>query len=230
MPVAPFLSRITSRFVKLCGLTRYADAEACALAGVDAIGINFFPRSKRFHPLAQAREWLGSFSGSGSPARVALFVNAGLDEIRAAVETGLFEAVQLHGNETLEFEASVKALGLPLVRGLALQTEGDVARIAEHPADGFILDAPAAGLYGGTGRLSDWSLAAAAVSRYPDRPILLSGGLTPDNVAAAVLEVSPSGVDVASGVESEPGVKDHAKIQAFMALAKGESVNTRPFP
>ncbi|HEX2751269.1 MAG TPA: phosphoribosylanthranilate isomerase [Verrucomicrobiales bacterium] len=230
MTVAPFLSRITRRFVKVCGLTRYADAEVCAQAGVDAIGINFFPRSKRFHPLAQAREWLEAFSGNGAPARIALFVNAGLDEIRAAVETGLFEAVQLHGDETPEFEASVKALGLPVVRGLALQTESDIARLAEHPADGFILDSPAPGVYGGTGHLCDWSLAAAAVSRYPNRPILLSGGLTPENVAAAVLEVSPFGVDVASGVESEPGVKDHAKIRAFAALAKGESTNTRLFP
>jgi phosphoribosylanthranilate isomerase len=198
-------------------------------AGADAIGINFFPGSKRFHPLTKAREWLASFSGPGFPARIALFVNAPLDEVRAASDTGLFDAIQLHGDETPEFCASVKSLGLPLIRALSLKTETDLADLASHPADIFILDACAPGTFGGTGQLCDWSLAADAVRRYPRLPILLSGGLSPENVASALSAVAPAGVDVASGVESAPAVKDPAKIIAFLTAAKGKATNTRLF-
>src|SRR5262245_54751811 len=90
-------------FVKICGVTRFADAVACAEAGVDAIGINFFPQSKRHHPMDLAKRWLSEAGGAGFPARVALFVNASLTEIRDAIESGFFEAVQLHGDETPEF-------------------------------------------------------------------------------------------------------------------------------
>lgn len=208
-------------YVKICGLTCREDAQVCADAGADAIGINLFPGSKRYHPLDRARAWLGEFAGG--PARVALFVNAGLEDIGTAVDSGLFEAVQLHGDEAPEFCAAVKALGLPLIRALALRTTDDLAQLADHPADAFILDAWAPGVFGGTGQLSDWALAAEAVRRFPSRIILLSGGLTPENVNAAVSGVRPAGVDVASGVESAPGIKDHGKIRAFVAAAKQQN-------
>ncbi len=212
------LSTASRPFVKICGLTSAADAAVCAEAGASAIGINFYPKSKRFQPLAGARKWLTEFARG--PARVALFVNAPLEEIRIAVDTALFEAVQLHGDESPDFCAAVRALGLPVIRGLALRSAGDLAVLEKHPADAFILDAHAPGDFGGTGRLSDWPLAAAAVRRFPDKTILLSGGLTPENVRAAIQEVQPFGVDVASGVESAPGVKDHRLIRAFVAAAR----------
>lgn len=212
-------ARPHSAFVKICGLTRPEDAAACTEAGADAIGINFFPKSKRYHPLEQARTWLGDFAGG--PARVALFVNALLAEIQAAVDSCLFEAVQLHGDESPDFCLAVKNLGLPLLRALALRTPDDLTLLRDHPADAFILDAYAPGVFGGTGHLCDWALAAEAVRAFPDRPILLSGGLEPGNVARAVTEVRPFGVDVASGVESAPGVKDAGKILAFTHAAKG---------
>lgn len=205
-------------FVKICGLTGAADAAVCAEAGVDAIGINFFPKSKRYHPLGQAREWLAEFAGG--PARVALFVNASLPDIAAAVDSALFEAVQLHGDESPGFCAEVKSLGLPLIRAVALRSEDDLTLLASHPADAFILDAYAPADYGGTGHLSDWPLAAEAVRRFPDKTLLLSGGLTPENVAGAIRQIHPFGVDVASGVESAPGRKDHERIRAFVAAAK----------
>src|SRR5687768_5981498 len=102
-------------FVKICGITCREDAGLCMQAGADAIGINFFPKSKRFHPIEQAREWLGDFTGSGSPVRVALFANAALEEIKNITGTGLFEAIQLHGDESPEFCVSVKSLGLPVI-------------------------------------------------------------------------------------------------------------------
>lgn len=207
-------------FVKICGLKSAADATACAEAGASAIGINFYPKSKRFHPLSEARTWLGDFAGG--PARVALFVNAGMDAIREVVDSALFEAIQLHGDESPEFCAAVQALGLPVLRGVALRTVDDMALLTDHPADAYILDAHAPDEYGGTGRLSDWHLAAEAVRRFPGKTILLSGGLSPENVARAISDVRPFGVDVASGVESAPGVKDYTRIRAFIASANGK--------
>lgn len=212
----------TAPFVKICGITRREDADVCAEAKADAIGINFYPQSKRFHPLVEARQWLGAFSGPRFPARVALFVNAGLEEIRTVAETGLFEAIQLHGDESPEFCVRVKALGLPLIWALALRSAEDLERLAGHPADVLILDAYAPGDFGGTGQLSDWGLAAEAGRRFPEKSILLSGGLAPENVAVAIATVRPAGVDVASGVESPQGVKDPAKIRAFILAAKGK--------
>ena len=218
-----------SLFVKICGITRREDAALCADAGADAIGINFYKGSKRCHPLSQAREWLGSFSGPGHPARVALFVNAQLDEIREACESGLFEAIQLHGDEALEFCAAVENFGLPVIRALAMRTRDDLARMKNHPASAFILDAAVTGAYGGTGQTADWALAAEAVRRFPNTPIFLSGGLTPGNVAKAISIVRPSGVDVASGVESAPGFKDPEKTARFIHEARGAH-NSRLIP
>ena len=215
-------------FVKICGLTCAADAAVCAEAGADAIGINFFPESKRYHPLRQAQEWLGEFAGG--PARVALFVNAPLTEIQTAVDSALFEAIQLHGDESPDFCAAVKTFGLPLIRALALRSADDLALLADHPADAFILDAYAPGDYGGTGQLSDWPLAAEAMLRFPDKTILLSGGLSPENVAEAIRQVNPFGVDVASGVESSPGHKDPFKVRGFITSAKGEKANSLLIP
>lgn len=212
------LFRRRAPFVKICGITCATDAALCAGAGADAIGINFFPKSKRYHPLEQARGWLGEFSGL--TARVALFVNASLDEIRETVDSTLFEAVQLHGDESPEFCAAVQSLGLPVIRGLALRSASDIPALADHPADALILDAHAPGDYGGTGRLSDWHLAAEAVRRFPEKTILLSGGLTPENVADAIGQVRPFGVDLASGVESAPGRKDPDKVRSFLTAAK----------
>ena len=208
-------------FVKICGIRNAGDATICAEAGASAIGINFYPKSKRYQPLAEARTWLSDFTGG--PARVALFVNASFDEIRAAADTALFEAIQLHGDESPDFCSAVRALGLPVIRGLALPDAGSLSLLEQQPADAFILDAWAPGEFGGTGRLSDWPLAAEAIHRFPEKTLLLSGGLTPDNVARAVREVRPFGVDVASGVESSPGIKDPQKIRDFIAAARSDS-------
>lgn len=207
-------------YVKVCGVTRLEDAEMCAEAGVDAIGLNFFPGSKRYRALAEVAAWLPRVPAG--LRRIALFVNAERGEIARVVGSGLFEGIQLHGDEPAEFTAEVQRLGLPVLRALALRSEADFVRIADDPADGFVLDAHAPGVYGGTGARSDWNLAAEAVRRFADRPMLLAGGLVPANVAAAVAAVSPWGVDTASGVESGPGRKDAAMVRAFVRAARGK--------
>jgi phosphoribosylanthranilate isomerase len=205
-------------YVKVCGVTRLEDAVMCAAAGVDAIGLNFFPASKRYRALEEVAGWLPQVP-SGL-RRIALFVNARLDEIARVVDSGHFEGVQLHGDEAVDFTARVQRLGFPVLRAVALQGEADFARIAEDPADGFVLDAHAPGVYGGTGECSDWDLAARAVRAFAGRPMLLAGGLGPANVAAAVQAVGPWGVDTASGVEVSPGQKDGEKVRAFVSGAR----------
>ena len=205
-------------FIKICGLTSPEDAGVCAEAGATAIGVNFWPKSKRYHSLEDAVTWLPEFAGG--PVRIALFVNAELADIQAAVDSALFEAIQLHGDESPEFCARVRVLGLPVIRGLSLHAGSDISILENHPADAFILDAFLPGHYGGTGKLGHWGLAAEAVRLYPDKTLILAGGLTPENVAAALREVGSFGVDVASGVESSPGKKDHAEIRAFIAAAR----------
>ena len=205
-------------FIKVCGLTSAEDAAMCAAAGVDAIGINFHPASKRYHPLEAAKQWLGAVPAGLK--RVALFVNAPLPAVAEAVATGLFDAVQLHGDEGREFTVAVQQLGLPVIRAVALHDEAGLEALASEPADAILLDAPAPGLYGGTGRVCDWELAARAVQACGNRPVLLAGGLTPANAAAAVRAVRPAGLDTASGVESAPGRKDAEAVRAFVAAAR----------
>ena len=214
----------TAPWIKVCGITRRADLDACAAAGVTAVGINFYPKSKRSITMAQALDLLPE--ETSGPAVIALFVNATLSDIAAAAASGRFQALQLHGDESPEYLQEVRKLGLPVLRALALRSASDLVKLERHDADAYILDAWAPGVFGGTGALSDWSLAADSVQRFPEKRIILSGGITPANAAQAMREVQPAGLDLASGVESAPGIKDHAMIQDLMAAVKpGPMVN-----
>ena len=149
---------------------------------------------------------------------VGVFVNASVEEIRATMDTCGLSLAQLHGDETVEFMESLEEKSFKAFRGI-MDVETDKRMIAEgEPA--FLVDAGVKGLYGGSGVTADWDGAAELAKKYP---LLLAGGLTPENVAEAVGRVKPWGVDVASGVESRPGVKDEAKMRAFVrAVRDGE--------
>jgi phosphoribosylanthranilate isomerase len=199
--------------VKICGVTRVADAVAAADAGADFVGLNFWPGSRRFVTVERARALAAALPPT--VRTVGVFVNATEDEIeRTAFEVGL-ALVQLHGDEPPGFLAR---LAPRLIRALRVGSEGDLAALESHPAALFLLDAPAPG-YGGSGRRFDWSLAAAA--HRHGRPFFLAGGLTPETVAEAVAVAAPFGVDVAGGVEEAPGLKDPALVRRFVAAAKG---------
>jgi phosphoribosylanthranilate isomerase len=146
-------------------------------------------------------------------AAFGVFVNPRRDEVFAAIEASGVGVVQLHGDEPPLLCAS---LHVPVVKAVRLATSHDLAQLASFEVSAFLLDAPSPG-YGGSGRACDWGL-AAEVAR--ELPVLVAGGLTPDNVAGAVRAVRPLGVDVASGVESAPGVKDPARLEAFILRAK----------
>jgi phosphoribosylanthranilate isomerase len=196
--------------IKVCGITRLEDALACLEAGVDALGFNFWPGSKRHVTVAQAIE----IARAVPPGvlRVGVFVQARPADVRATVATVGLNAVQLHGDEEPGDYAGV---GVPLWQVLRVESTLP-GSVSTHAAE-VLLDAKAEG-FGGSGRRFDWSLAHGA-RRY-GLPFWLAGGLTPANVGEAVRLAEPPGVDVASGVESRPGLKDPALVRAFVAAVR----------
>jgi phosphoribosylanthranilate isomerase len=202
--------------VKVCGVTREEDARAAIEAGVDALGFNFYPRSKRVVRWADVAVWIGRLPPE--IGRVAVVVDPEDGLLRELCESGLFHAIQFHGGETPEF--CVRHAGGFYIKARAIADEASAAAAAVDPAPCLLLDAHAPGVFGGTGQVIDWSL-AARVTRSAAVPVVLSGGLKPDNVAAAVAQVRPAAVDTASGVESAPGLKDAAKMRDFVAAVRG---------
>jgi phosphoribosylanthranilate isomerase len=202
--------------IKICGQTTLADATLSAQAGADMIGVILFPGSKRFVPWTDAKAWIGQVPAGIE--RVAVFVDPPLDEVRAALADGLFHTAQLHGQEDAAFFAALNDTGFAgrLIKAVRVTDETSLAALDAIPTRRFLLDGPEPG----SGHTFDWTLAAAAVAGHPEATFLLAGGLTPDNVAAAIRAVRPHGVDVASGVEARPGVKDTARLKAFIAAAR----------
>jgi phosphoribosylanthranilate isomerase len=209
--------------VKICGLRTTADVTACAAAGAAYIGLNFFPPSPRFLTLDQGRE-LALFASDGM-AKVALVVDADDALLDAIVDAMPLDMLQLHGKESPDRVAALRTrYGLPVMKVVGVSSEGDLAALMEYSfvADQLLVDAKApkdAILPGGNGLSFDWRLVA---QRRWLRPWMLAGGLTAHNVAEAVRLTNVRQVDVASGVESASGVKDSAKIAAFVAAANPE--------
>ena len=206
--------------VKICGLRSLADVAAVAASGAGYIGLNFYPPSPRYLTLAEGRAL--ALAAPAGLAKVALSVDADDTIMDALVEAMPLDMLQLHGHETPDRVADLRArYGLPVMKVIGVRDEGDLAGLMDFStvADQLMIDAkPPKGavLPGGNGVPFDWRLVA---QRRWLRPWMLAGGLTPDNVAEAVRLTGARQVDVSSGVESAPGVKDHAKIAAFVAAA-----------
>lgn len=207
--------------VKICGVTRVEDAVLAAELGAAAIGLVFWPQSPRCVTLDRARAIVAALPPFVTA--VGVFVDQAPDEVRRVVETAGVGAVQLHGRERIADFATVPAR---LIKAVPVVEDLEAGALADLPPEvTILLDAPDPVRFGGTGRLANWDLAARIAAR---RPIVLAGGLRPDNVAAAVARVKPAAVDVSSGVERAPGVKDPAKVRAlFDALALGRRDATR---
>jgi len=195
-------------FVKICGVTRLDDALAAIDAGANAIGLVFWPDSPRFIDPYRAR----AIAAALPPfvTAVGLFVDQPIAYVNGVTSLVRLGAVQLHGDETPEFAASVAA---PVIRALPVRSAD-----AWPMETTLLLDAHDPVKRGGTGRTVDWQAAAGVASR---RRVLLAGGLTPDNVAEAIARVRPFGVDVSSGVERAPGIKDHQRIRALFEAIHG---------
>ena len=198
--------------VKICGLTAVDDALRCVELGADAIGLNFWAGSPRCTGIRRARAIVESIRDRAQT--VGIFVDAPRSEIAEILKRTGVEWAQLHGDEPPEVVAALlprayKALGV---------RDGSAVELARrYPGEHLLLDASVPGLRGGTGRTFDWKIARTLAN---ERKLTLAGGLTPDNVAEAVRAVQPFRVDVASGVESEPGRKDPGKVKAFIDAAK----------
>lgn len=198
--------------VKICGVTRVEDALAAVRAGADAIGVNFWPGTKRFVSNPRATEIAASVPSS--VLVVGVFVDAPRQAIASAVAECRLGAVQLHGAESAE---DCRGFGVPVIKTIKAREGVPLAELAaSYPVDYVLLDTDAPLLHGGSGESFPWQRAMGVASGR----LFLAGGLRPDTVAEAVRQVRPYGVDVASGVESAPGIKDPVKIEEFVRNAK----------
>jgi len=202
--------------VKICGITSAEDALAAAEAGADALGFNFYAASPRYVPLSKA----AGIAKKLPPfvARVGVFVNPTQGEVERALGSMKLDWLQFHGDEDFDFVSRFPAD--MVIKAFRVKAKGDLKHLNPFAGSAaFLLDAFSGEAYGGTGKAFKWEIAVEAKKRYK-RPVILAGGLTPENVAEAVKKVKPWAVDTASGVESAPGKKDKEKMRRFIAAAK----------
>lgn len=200
--------------VKICGIRRADDVRAAVAAGADALGFVFTPRSKRFLSAADAVPLV-----TAVPAfvcRVGLFMDPSVDEVKSVLEQVPLSLLQFHGSES---GAYCRQFGMPYIKAVSMGGAGQATMELEqyHDAAALLLDSHEPGAAGGTGEVFDWD----RIPRLP-RPLVLAGGLAPDNVRRAVARVKPWAVDVSSGVEDAPGVKNEQKMITFIKEAKRE--------
>lgn len=199
--------------IKICGITRVQDVQSVADSGADALGLVFYEQSPRNVSLSQAAQ----LAQATPPfvTVVGLFVNAEAESVRAVLEKVPLGLLQFHGDEPPEFCAQ---FGRPYIKAIRVKPGVDLLQCAAlySGASGLLLDAHVEGIAGGTGTVFDWTL----ISQRLPLPVILSGGLDAKNVAAAIKQVRPYAVDVSSGVEAEKGIKDAAKIDAFINEVK----------
>lgn len=198
---------------KICGITRIEDALAAADAGADAIGLVFYAKSPRAVDVHQARAIIAALPPFVTT--VGLFVNASRCELNEIIEAVPLDLLQFHGDET---PSDCVGFNRPYIKALRVRPGDDLEAACQHyaGASGILLDTFVAGVPGGTGEAFDWSLVPARLSK----PIILAGGLSADNVAQAIAQVQPYAVDVSGGVEQAKGIKDAARIEAFMRAVR----------
>ncbi len=203
--------------VKVCGITNLADAEKALEYGADALGFNFYPPSPRCITPQQARAMLQELPETA--CKVALFVNEPRAKVREVLAAGEladgrqgYRALQFHGEESADY---CRGWALNVIKAFRLKEKKILEGMAEFPADFYLLDSWSHG-YGGSGSAFPWDW----LEGVSTEKIILSGGLTIDNVAEAVRRIQPYGVDVCTGVEVRPGIKDHGKLKEFISAAK----------
>jgi phosphoribosylanthranilate isomerase len=204
--------------VKICGITNAADALAAVDAGADLLGFNFYAKSPRRIAEDEAARIRPRLPREVDA--VGIFVNAPTADVAAMCKSLKLDAAQLHGDETAETVAEL-AGSVPVVKAFRVDLDFDLKTLKDYSrAFAFLFDAVVSGQYGGTGHSTDWDAARKAAVKHR---IILAGGLKVENVAAAVRIVRPYGIDVASGVESKPGKKDHGRLREFIQeVRRGE--------
>jgi len=211
--------------IKFCGITRLDDAELAVSAGAWAIGLIFWPRSARRCELDAAVEIASALKRRAEVAGV--FVNAALDYVAEIADGVGLTMLQFHGDEGPAYCAeAARRTGCKVIKAARVRSRADVQALAPFHTDYHLLDSYTAGVPGGTGETFSWELARGYSRPAHPVPVILSGGLTPDNVADAIDAVHPYAVDVASGVELSPGRKDPERIAAFAAAVRSTMAAT----
>ena len=202
--------------IKICGITNQIDALHAVNAGVDALGFIFYNKSPRYVSPNVVKSIVADLPPFVLP--IGVFVNEEAKVVRDIVDECGLALAQIHGDETADF---CESLGRPVIRGIQLRDRNTFLAMAEYKDRagfrGFVLDAFSQDSYGGTGKTADWELAKEAARSFS---FFLAGGLTSDNVQDAIQNIHPYGVDVSSGVETSPGKKDPAKVQAFVQAVR----------
>ena len=201
--------------MKICGVRNETDAIAAIESGADALGFNLYPGSKRYIQWQKEAAWIRELPAEVS--RIALVVNSTLEEATQLLEMDLFDGLQLHGEESEEFCQSLVKCRKPILKAVRLKTVELLERVRGYPVFGFLIDSYREGAFGGTGERFDWTLLKGVKF---EKPLIVAGGLTPENVADAVREMRPYAVDVASGVENREGFKDKKKMQDFVLAVR----------
>lgn len=201
----------TQTSLKVCGVTLASDAEQLIAMQVPALGVNFWPQSKRYITPERASEFLQPCKNK--ILRVGVFVNAEPNHVMQLMEQDLIDVAQFHGDESPAYCTPFADAHIPFIRALGVKHADSISHVHQYRANAILLDAYAPEVYGGTGHTFDWSLASDLIQNNPDLPILLAGGITPKNAAEAIHCTHPAALDVASGSESAPGIKDFSKIQ-----------------
>ena len=202
--------------IKICGLTNLDDARAAVDAGADALGFIFFPGSPRYITPAAAAQIIAQLPPFVSA--VGVFVDEPASSLLATANAVGINTIQLHGNESPDFCDSIPRDRFKVIKAFRVKDQSSLVSLKDFRSSAFLLDSYVPGQLGGTGARFNWDLAVQA-SRL-NIPIILAGGLVPENIRDAVAKVTPYAVDVSSGVESAPGKKDHNKVRAFIAAAR----------
>jgi phosphoribosylanthranilate isomerase len=203
-------------FVKICGITNPADAEVAIAAGADAVGFNFWPGSERYLEPAEAAEWIRDLPDTVT--RVAVLVNPTPAYAKEIAAIDGIDLLQLHGAESPEFCLSLTETQVALWK--AVPMTGRDMSLPDFHTNRLLLDTAAGQRFGGTGTPFPWSWARDLIVANPAREFMLAGGLSPENVAEAIGQARPFGVDVASGVEALPGRKDIYRVRDFITAAR----------
>ena len=212
-----FESHPAQVLVKICGVTNQVDAKDAIEAGADAIGLNIVPRSKRYLDLDPASGWISELPPA--VVRIVVAMDPTIDRALHLLSNKWVDGLQLHGQESPDFcELLGGKAGKPLIKAVPAIDRASVQAAERYPVFALLLDSSAGMTLGGTGKTFDWRKFAGLDL---GRPLIVSGGLTPENVAAAVRLLNPHAVDVATGVELAPGRKDRIKMRDFVAAAKG---------
>lgn len=201
--------------LKICGVTRKSDADELVNLGVHALGFNFWPSSKRY--ISPETAQIIAPPLADKILRVGVFVNAPSELPQQLIQENIIDVAQFHGDESPEYCSVFADSHLPFIKAIGVKNAHSLSEFASYRASAILLDTPAPGTYGGTGETFDWTHAREFIQSHSNIPVLLAGGITPDNASDAIKAVHPAALDIASGAEISPGLKDFNKVRSLLA-------------